>query len=473
MTSSAAVALPVGPVVQAVVAYDGTLPSAAGIQLVGTLPALRMAVVRGQVGALAGLSRRAGVRGLSLDDAVTLSDHDVHTGGLGHLASEGLGNGAGAPGAGAGVRVAVVDTGVSDTAALNRASGRLVDAADASTPGVVRTGGTYTDGFGHGTFMAGLVAGGPLDALDGRALGVAPAATVLVVRIARPDGSTSLSRVLGGLDWVAAHPSEVDVVSLSLSHRRPGPRYGADPLTAAVERVHEAGVTIAVSAGNVSGVVSDPGFDPLALTVGAADLDRHRVAPFSGSARVLGIRKPDVVANGVDVLGLLPTGSVIEQAEGTAHLPGGLFRGSGTSQATAVTAGAAALVLAAHPGATPAQVKGSLRCAAEDLRGLRDGAGLLTVPSELCAAADGQALDGSGDTTGESDFDANAWGANAWGAVAWGANAWGANAWGANAWAANAWAANAWAANAWAANAWAANAWAANAWAANAWGGRE
>jgi hypothetical protein len=87
------------------------------------------------------------------------------------------------------VRVAIVDTGVSDTAALDRASGRLVDAADASTPGVVRTGGIYTDGFGHGTFMAGVVAGGPVAGTHGKALGVAPAAQVLVVRVAEQDGS--------------------------------------------------------------------------------------------------------------------------------------------------------------------------------------------------------------------------------------------------------------------------------------------
>ncbi len=439
MTCTATVTLPVGPVVQAVVAYDASLPRTAGVELVGTLPTLRMAVVRGQAAALVGLSRHDGVRGLALDDEVSLSDHDVRPGSAGHVASDGLGGGAGVAGAGAGVRVAVVDTGVSDTEALDRASGRLVDAADASTPGVVRTGGTYADGYGHGTFMAGLVAGGPVQALGGRALGVAPAATVLVVRVAKQDGTTSLSRVLGGLDWVAAHSDQVDVVSLALSHRRPGARYGADPLTDAVERVHAAGVTVAVSSGNTPGVVSDPGFDPLVLTVGAADLGRLRVAPFSGSAWVFGIRKPDVIASGVEVLGMLPKGSVIEQAGGTAHLPGGLFRGSGTSQATAITAGGAALVLAAHPDATPAQVKGSLRCAAQDLRGHRDGAGLLTIPAQLCAAADGQALDGSGDTTGEIDFDANAWGANAWGANAWAANAWAANAWAANAWAANAW----------------------------------
>ena len=444
LAASAAVALPGGPVLQAVVAYDGATPSAAGVQLVGTLPALRMAVVRGDAASLLHLLRSPGVRSMTPDSRVTLTGDDVQDGEGGVLASQGLGGRAGRPGAGAGVRVAVVDTGVSDTPALDRASGRLVDAADASTPGVVRTGGTYTDGFGHGTFMAGVVAGGPVEGTHGKAVGIAPGAQVLVVRVAEQDGTTSLSRVLGGLSWVASHPDSVDVVSLSLSRERPHQAYGPDPLTDAVEQVRSAGITVVVASGNQPGKVGDPGFDPRVLTVGAADLDRHRVASFSGSGSVQGVAKPDVVASGINVLGLLPVGSVIEQAAGTAHLDHGLFRGSGTSQATAITAGTAALLLAAHPEATPAQVKASLRCAARPLRGHRDGAGLVRSTTTLCAGPDGQALDGSGDATGEVGFDANSWSANSWSANSWSANSWSANAWAANAWAANAWASSFW-----------------------------
>jgi serine protease AprX len=439
---------------QAVVSYVGPVLVVDGVHVVSSLPHLHLAVVRGSADALRRLSTAPGVRGVAPDDAVQLTGEDDSEakGDSGVLASQGLGGRAGEAGAGAGVRVAVVDTGVSDTEALNRASGRLIDAADSShvaNGGAVETDGTFTDGYGHGTFMAGLVAGGSINGLDGKNLGVAPGATVLVVKVAQADGTTSLSSVLGGLDWIVAHADQVDVASLSLSHVRPGDAYGADPLTDAVEAVRNAGVTVVVSSGNRRGTVSDPGFDPRVLTVGAADLGSHRVAPYSGSGDVQGVAKPDVVASGVGVLGLLPADSVIALDEGTRHLPLGLFRGSGTSQATAITAGAAALLLQYHPDATPAQVKASLRCAAVNLRGHRDGAGLVRATDELCAGEDGQALDGSGDATGEGGFDANAWGANAWGANAWGANAWGANAWGANAWGANAWGANAWASGAW------------------------
>lgn len=441
LAASALAALPVGPVLQAVVSYDNRPVPVDGVQVLASLPTLRMAVVRGDAAALRRLATAPGVRGLAPDDAVQLSSEDDNgdDGNGAYLASDGLGGRAGKDGAGAGVRVAVVDTGVSDTAALDRSSGRLVDAVDASRVGDVRTGGVYPDGYGHGTFMANLIAGGAARGTHGKNLGVAPGATVLVVRVATASGSTSLSRVLAGLDWVASHASQVDVANLSLSHVRPHDAYGPDPLTDGVEAVRNAGVTVVVSAGNKPGTVGDPGFDPRVLTVGAVDLGNGKVAPFSGSDTVQGVSKPDVVASGVDVLGLLPADSVIARASSTKHLPHGLFRGSGTSQATAIASALAALFLAGHPEASPIQVKASLRCAARDLRGQRDGAGLVRVATTLCAGTDGQALDGSGDASGEADFDANAWAANAWAANAWAANAWAANAWAANAWAGPEW----------------------------------
>ena len=448
---------PAGPVLQAVVTYDGPAVTVPGAHVVVALPGLHAAVVRGQAGALRRLAGTPGVRGLAPDDRVGLTG-DTDRGPEGVLASRGLGGQAGRPGAGAGVRVAVVDTGVSDTAALDRASGRLVDAADAS--GVadgqpVGTGGRYDDGYGHGTFMAGLVAGGPVQGTGGRAIGVAPAATVLVVRVARPDGTTSLSQVLGGLSWVAEHADQVDVVNLSFSHQRPADGYGADPLTDAVERLRTEGVVVVASAGNVPGTVGDPGLDPQALTVGAADLATHRTASFSGSATVAGVAKPDLVASGVHLLGVLPAGSVLARDPGTADLRGNLVRGTGTSQATAVTSGLAALLLADHPTATPAQVKASLRCAARPLPGHRDGAGLARAASELCSGPDGFALDGSGDVTGEGTFDASSWAASSWAASSWAASSWAASSWAASSWAASSWAASSWAASSSAASSWA------------------
>ncbi|HUR14146.1 MAG TPA: S8 family serine peptidase [Mycobacteriales bacterium] len=459
------------PELQAVVSFQGRPVSAPGVQVVSELPGLGMQVVRGDALSLLRLAQTQGVRGLSPDVAVQVTSDEEDGADSGVVsASAALGGTAGTPGAGSGTRVAVIDTGVSDTPALNRASGRLVDAVDTST-GTVRTGGRYDDGYGHGTFMANLVAGGVAPGTDGASLGVAPGATVLVVRVAGADGSTSLTRVLAALDWVRGHASGVDVVNLSLSAKRPFRQYGADPLTDAVENVRDAGVSVVVSAGNKRSELGDPGFDPRVITVGAADLagDRRRVATFSGSDVVAGVVKPDVVASGVHVLGVLPAGSTLAADPSTVHLGDGLFRGTGTSQSTAITSGLAAILLAAHPHATPAQVKASLRCAATDLPGRRDGAGLVGTTTTLCAGTDGQALDGSGDLTGEASFDASSWAASSWAGPEWVASSWAASSWAASSWAASSWAASSWAASSWAASSWAASSWAASSWAASSW----
>jgi serine protease AprX len=447
-------AVPVLPVVQAVVSFDAAPVHAPGVRVVAGLPSLGMEVVRGDAVSLQRLAGTPGVRGLAPDVAMEVNGRDDSSAGSGVLASTDLGGTAGQPGAGAGTRVAIIDTGVSDTAGLNRASRRLVDAVDTST-GSTQTGGLYTDGYGHGTFMASVVAGGPVAGTNGAALGVAPGATVLVVRVAGSDGTTSLSKVLAALDWVRTNASQVDVANLSLSTHRPFRAYGADPLTDAVEKVRDAGVTMVVSAGNRRNELGDPGFDPRVLTVGAVELAKDRVATFSGSGEVAGVQKPDVVASGVHVLGLLPDDSALAQDPSTRHLPNGLYRGTGTSQATAVTSGLAALLLAAHPEATPTQVKASLRCAAVDMRGSRDGAGLVRATTTLCAGPDGQALDGSGDMTGEAGFDASSWGASSWGASSWGASSWGASSWGASSWGASSWGASSWGASSWGASSWA------------------
>ena len=434
---------PRGPVMQAVVAYDGAAVSVPGVSVIADLTAIGERVVRGTPIALARLAHTPGVLGVFPDDRVLLSSKDAGVGG-GVAADEGLGGQAGKKNAGKGVTVAVVDTGVSDTQALSRTSGRLLDGVDTSpvmAGGAARTTGRFEDGHGHGTFMASLIAGGPVDGTKSKAVGIAPAATVLVVKVADATGDTSLSAVVAGLDWVAQHAASIDVANLSFSHSRPGSGYGGDPLNAAVERVARAGVVPVVSAGNNPDEVGDPGFDPRALTVGAADLKsiKATVAAFSGSAVAAGVQKPDVVANGVSVLGVLPASSVAAQQNPSAHADGALWRGSGTSQATAIVSGAAALLLQAHPEATPAQVKASLRTAARDLPGARDGQGLLDPTDKLVSGQDGAALDGRGDLTGEGSFDASSWSASSWSASSWSASSWSASSWSASSWSGAGW----------------------------------
>jgi serine protease AprX len=449
------------PRFQAVVSYDAALPSVPGVEVTTVLPHVRAAVVRADAATLRVLAARPGVRGISQDQRLTLEGRVSIAGGS--FASDGLGGNAGYSGAGAGVRVAVVDTGVSDTSALSRGSGRLVDGVDTravADGGAPVTTGVFDDGEGHGTFMASVVAGGAVPGSQGRPVGVAPGATVVVVRVADAEGNTSLSQVVAGLDWVAAHRSSVDVMSLALSAARPEgvTAYGSDPLTDAVAAVQAAGVTTVVASGNVAGVVSDPGFLPQVITVGAANVASGTVSANSGSDDVNGVAKPDLVANGTSVFGVVPADSVVAREHPGSNLVGDLWRGSGTSQATAVTSGAAALLLARYPQATPDQVKASLRTAARPLPDPRAGKGLLRATRLLVSGPDGTDASGN-DLTGESGFDELTWAANSWSANSWSANSWSANSWSANSWSANSWSANSWSANSWSANSWSAADW--------------
>jgi serine protease AprX len=400
-------------------------------------------------------------------------DHGDQSDGL--FASDWLGGAAGDGDTGRGVNVALLDTGLTDTAALNRASGRITDGVDVSrlaAGGPARTSGQFTDGYGHGTFLASLIAGGPVPGSDGQALGVAPAARIVVVKVADDHGITSLSQVLAGMDWVAAHARAIQVVNIALAVDRPtAPAYGADPLTAAVEHVRETGVLVVAAVGNTPGQVGDPGMDPQSLTVGAADLSSRnpQIAPFSGSGVVAGVAKPDVVASGVHLLGLVSPNAEISRANPSGWQPNGLFRGSGTSEATAVTSGVAAAWFANHPGASPVAAKAALRgAAAGGSRNPRAGAGLVQL-------SNGNAY-GRADL-GESGFDSGAWRANAWRhgdwvsllASSWSGPAWSASSWSASSWSASSWSASSWSASSWSASSWSASSWSASSWSASSW----
>jgi serine protease AprX len=410
------------------------------------------------------------------------------------FASERLGGGAGDDRTGYGVNVAMLDTGLSDTPALNRASGRVTDGVDVSqlaAGGDARISGQFTDGYGHGTFLASLIAGGKVPGSGGHALGVAPAARIVVVKVANNDGETTLSEVLAGMDWVAAHAQApngtqmIQVLNVALAVDRPtAPAYGADPLTAAVEHVRAAGVLVVAASGNVPNQVGDPGMDPQAATIGAADVSNGKpsVAPFSGSGVVAGVQKPDVVASGVHVLGLLAPDSEIAQDNPNGWQDNGLFRGSGTSEATAIASGVAAAYFSDHPGATPTQAKAALRdAAAGDPRNPAAGAGLLQMPNR---GNDPKSRNST--NTGESTFDANSWQANAWTtpdgsdwvsllAGSWSAGSWSAGSWSAGSWSAGSWSGATWSAGSWStrAGSWSAGSWSSRAgsWSAGSWSG--
>jgi serine protease AprX len=469
-----------GPSVHAIVVVRPGVPlplRVAGGHVLAVFSHLGSEFVTAPLSSLERLAADPRVAGMSPDRAGHVTG--ASTGSTaGVLAPAWLGGVAGRAGTGYHVNVAVLDTGLTDTPALNRASGRVTDGVDVSrlaSGGAARTSGTFTDGYGHGTFLSTLIAGGKVKGSGDRAIGVAPSARIVVVKVADDRGRTALSQVLAGMDWVAAHARAIQVVNIALAVERPtAPAYGADPLTAAIEHVRAAGVLPVVAAGNSKSEVGDPGMDPQALTVGAADVTSShvRVADFSGRGVVAGVVKPDVVAPGLHILGVMPTTSYIYKHNPQGRAGSGLFRGSGTSEATAVASGVAAAYISSlpHHRADPVQAKAAVRDAARALH--KSGAGKGVVQMIGASGASAPTSD-----AGESNFNADAWNRNAWQngdwvdwlASSWSASSWSASSWSASSWSASSWSASSWSASSWSASSWSASSWSASSWSASSW----
>ncbi|MGY5122962.1 S8 family peptidase [Streptomyces sp. 900105755] len=225
--------------------------------------------------------------------------------------------------AGAGVTVYVIDTGVRIT--NTDFGGRASYGWD-----FVGNDGSAGDGNGHGTHVAGIIAG--------TRYGVAKKARVVSVRVLDDTGAGTTAQVIAGVDWVTAHARRPAVANLSLGG------YHSPQLDTAVRNSIRAGVTYTVAAGNGGDPAArySPADVPQALTVGATDRTDAR-AGFSDYGSAV-----DLFAPGVAI-------TSDSNANDTARATY-----SGTSMAAPHVAGAAALFLAGHRGATPAQVAAAL-----------------------------------------------------------------------------------------------------------------
>jgi serine protease AprX len=372
------------------------------------------------------------------------------------------------PDAGRGVAVALLDTGVARTTDL---TGRLIRGPDFSGEG------DGIDHYGHGTFMAGLIAGdGTASAATGGPVhrGIAPGATVVSIKVAGADGSTSLSKVIAGIGWAIVHQDDfgIRVLSLSIGVDTTG-SYRRDPLSAAVEVAWTSGLTTIVAAGNEGpGYVTSPGRDPYVLTVGAADNTlsadpwNAAVPSWSGSATFPGYAKPDVLAPGVSVISLRAPGSTIDTRFPEARVDGDYFRGSGTSMATALTAGIAAIVTQHHPDAAPDDVKGAITSTARPVPQADLAAGEASLSAAIRATADPAWQQYFRPVLAHLTFP---WEDEPWSGSRWSGSRWSGSRWSGSRWSAADWA-ELWAGSRWSDVDWAGSRWSGSRWSAATWG---
>ncbi|HEV7208160.1 MAG TPA: S8 family serine peptidase [Mycobacteriales bacterium] len=298
---------------------------------------------------------------------------------------------------GAGVDVALIDSGVAPVAGLAD-PGKIVNGPDL-TPEAQNPATAHLDTYGHGTHMAGIIAGhdsGVTPAGNTNPttfLGVAPDARIVNVKAADVHGVSDVSQVIAGIDWVVQHAHDngmnIRVLNLSFGTDSSQP-YTLDPLAYAAEQAWKHGIVTVVAAGNTgarSGRLTDPAIDPFVIAVGADDTNGtlttadDSVAAFS--SRGDETRGPDLVAPGAHVQSLRVPGSYIDGMYGaTGRLGDRYFRGSGTSQAAAFVSGSAAQLVQEHPGYTPDQIKALLVGTASRLPAadpLAQGAGLINM----------------------------------------------------------------------------------------------
>jgi serine protease AprX len=362
---------------------------------------------------------------------------------------------------GDGVTVAVVDTGI---------AGGLPDFATSSTDptsrviasAVVNPDATTADDlYGHGTHVAGLVAGNTralatTDPLNGRYMGTAPNANLVSIKASDDHGRSSLIDVIAGLQFAVDHKADlrIRVVNLSLTSMQ-ALSYRVDPLDAAVEAAWFHGLVVVAAAGNrgtdADAVSYAPGNDPYAITVGAVDdhgtkdtLD-DTLAPWSSRGVTQdGFAKPDIVAPGAHIASTLAPGSDFASLCPDCVVDGRYFRLGGTSMAAPIVAGIAADVIAVHPDWSPNQVKGALtylsgRSGTSNVRQTADGAwevaADLAATSPVSVAVANQGLvpsDLVDSKTGDIDWVRASWGRASWGAASgplrasWGRASWGA-----------------------------------------------
>ncbi|MFL6336231.1 MAG: S8 family serine peptidase [Pyrinomonadaceae bacterium] len=357
------------------------------------------------------LSEQKGVRFISLDRETTGFGHVSRTTGADDVRETAGTNVTGLDGTGVGI--AVLDSGIdaSHTAFLNNKNDvRVVYSKDFTGEG--RT----DDPYGHGTHVAGIVAG------NGRIsraeyIGVAPNANVINLRVLNSQGMGRVSYILAGLEWVYQNRAafNIRVVNMSLGTAAVE-SYKNDPVCKAVRKLVDAGVVVVAAAGNngkdaagqkVYGAIHSPGSEPSAITVGAANTfgtderSDDGVASYSsrgptrgGWTDEAGVRhhdnllKPDLVAPGNKIVDAAAEDNYL--ITNHPELDAGVSRAdarrmmylNGTSMATPAVAGAAALILQANPTLTPNLVKTILMYTSQQLQGanlLEQGAGELNV----------------------------------------------------------------------------------------------
>ncbi len=321
---------------------------------------------------------------------------------------------------GTGVTVAVIDSGIDadhvDLKDQTKGRRRVVFSWDFTGRGGL------DDPYGHGTHIAGIIAGdGSASYIAGRDYtGIAPGANLINFKVLDERGHGYVSNVVAAIDQAISIRNyyNLKIINLSLA-APPVDSYVNDAMCRAVERATKAGIVVVAAAGNfgldqnsnkVYGGITSPGISPSAITVGATSTHgtdirsddtvaryssrgptlSHTTDPVTGQVVFDNLAKPDLVAPGTRVVSLERYSDYLVTTYPALHVDTGnnvnyksrYMILTGTSMATGVVSGAVALMVQANPGLTPNQVKAILMYSAQIMDGadlFEQGAGMLNI----------------------------------------------------------------------------------------------
>ena len=280
---------------------------------------------------------------------------------------------------GKGVGVAIIDSGLWDIPALTRntlGEPRIAAHFDAIRDQVNPN---LKDDGGHGSHMASIIANSrPITSRNTvQYQGIAPNADLIPVTAISSRGDGDFMDIIRGIQWVTENQAQFNIRVLNLSlTATPRSEYWADPMNQAVMKAWEAGIAVVVAAGNDGpdwGTIGSPGNNPYVITVGAftdswtpGDGRDDYIPHFSSRGPTPeGLIKPDLVAPGGHISGLIPPQSTLATENPNYFLKSGEFVSTGSSQAAAVVSGLIALLLEVKPELSNDDVKCLLTTSAQ------------------------------------------------------------------------------------------------------------
>lgn len=275
---------------------------------------------------------------------------------------------------GSGINVAIIDTGISPHLDFCSFQNRILEFVD-----FVNGKSDAYDDNGHGTFVAGALAGNGF--LSGKKFcGVAPNSNLIICKTLDANGECNSLKILEAMQWVYDNRKKYNIKVVCMSFGS-NPLESGDPLMLGAESLWNAGIVVVAAAGN-SGpenrTIKSPGISGKIITVGALDDGRKfgdfdpkkfSVANFSSRGPAVPFYKPDCIACGVDVTSVSFDGKKL------------YAQMSGTSVATPIVAGSCALLLQKYPNLSPFEVKNKLLSSCIKIFGDRNtqGVGYLDV----------------------------------------------------------------------------------------------